>query len=317
MCEECAFGGENWDESECSQCDDKHTCYCYEMYSNEYSRKVSNMKHIVCYSGGHSSALVAIEVVRKYGKENVILITHRVPESVEDPDIQRFRLQVADHLGIEITEANMIGWNETTPIDISLDNSAWKIGVKNAICTSRLKTEPFYKWLKDNYQIVQGELRDDVILYYGFDKNETVRVTRKIGIMMSMGYATEYPLHDTSWRRTIYDTEEIGISKPVTYEKFKHANCFPCLKAGMQHWFMCYCFKPDDFQYAKDAEEEIGYSIIKGHYLKDEECKFKAMKELLVDPTETLHHSTFWSRSKKLLVEEYGELENIPCDCSF
>lgn len=31
-------------------------------------------KHIVCYSGGHSSALVAIEVVRKYGKENVVLL---------------------------------------------------------------------------------------------------------------------------------------------------------------------------------------------------------------------------------------------------
>ncbi len=30
-------------------------------------------KHIVCYSGGHSSALVAIEVVRKYGKENCVL----------------------------------------------------------------------------------------------------------------------------------------------------------------------------------------------------------------------------------------------------
>ena len=31
-------------------------------------------KHIVCYSGGHSSALVAIEVVRRYGKENTVLV---------------------------------------------------------------------------------------------------------------------------------------------------------------------------------------------------------------------------------------------------
>ena len=27
------------------------------------------MIHIVCYSGGHSSALVALEVADKYGKE--------------------------------------------------------------------------------------------------------------------------------------------------------------------------------------------------------------------------------------------------------
>jgi len=31
------------------------------------------MKYIVCFSGGHSSALVAVEAVRKAGKENVIL----------------------------------------------------------------------------------------------------------------------------------------------------------------------------------------------------------------------------------------------------
>lgn len=49
------------------------------------------MKHIVCYSGGHSSAIVAIEVVRKFGKENVILVNHDINISVESPDIKRFK----------------------------------------------------------------------------------------------------------------------------------------------------------------------------------------------------------------------------------
>jgi PP-loop superfamily ATP-utilizing enzyme len=44
------------------------------------------MKYIVCYSGGHSSALVAIEAVRKYGKENVILLNHDISPNVEDAD---------------------------------------------------------------------------------------------------------------------------------------------------------------------------------------------------------------------------------------
>lgn len=35
-------------------------------------------KAIVCFSGGHSSALVAIEAVRKYGKNNVILLNHNI-----------------------------------------------------------------------------------------------------------------------------------------------------------------------------------------------------------------------------------------------
>ena len=48
------------------------------------------MKYIVCYSGGHSSALVAIEAVRKYGKEDVILLNHNISPEVEHKDIKRF-----------------------------------------------------------------------------------------------------------------------------------------------------------------------------------------------------------------------------------
>ena len=32
--------------------------------------------HVVCFSGGHSSALVAIEVVRRYGRGDVVLLNH-------------------------------------------------------------------------------------------------------------------------------------------------------------------------------------------------------------------------------------------------
>ena len=39
--------------------------------------------------------LVAIEVLRKYGKENIILLNHDIHESVEDADIKRFKVEVA------------------------------------------------------------------------------------------------------------------------------------------------------------------------------------------------------------------------------
>lgn len=67
------------------------------------------MKHIICYSGGHSSALVAIEVARKFGTENLILLNHDLSSSVECADVKRFKKQVADHLGIAITFANIDG----------------------------------------------------------------------------------------------------------------------------------------------------------------------------------------------------------------
>ncbi|MDV2812613.1 hypothetical protein, partial [Klebsiella pneumoniae] len=64
------------------------------------------MMHIVCFSQGHSSGLVAIEVVRKYGKENVILVNHAMNNKVETDDIRRFGKEVAAFLGLPITYVN-------------------------------------------------------------------------------------------------------------------------------------------------------------------------------------------------------------------
>lgn len=71
-------------------------------------------KKIVCFSGGHSSALAAIETARKYGTDGMVLLNHDISPHVEHEDIKRFKREVAGHIGIPITYANMPGW-ETTP----------------------------------------------------------------------------------------------------------------------------------------------------------------------------------------------------------
>lgn len=78
------------------------------------------MKAIVCYSGGHSSALVAIEAVRKYGKSKVILLNHDISSNVEHEDIKRFKNEVAEYLGVEITYANAVNFEEKTPLSVSI-----------------------------------------------------------------------------------------------------------------------------------------------------------------------------------------------------
>ena len=72
---------------------------------------VVGMKHIVCFSGGHSSAIAAVEVVRKFGAEDAILLNHDLCPRTEDADIKRFKKQVSDYLGVPITYANMPGWD--------------------------------------------------------------------------------------------------------------------------------------------------------------------------------------------------------------
>jgi hypothetical protein len=320
------------------------------------------MKHLVTLSGGHSSGIVSIEVTRKFGKENVILLNHDINPSKEDKDIKRFKKEVANYLGLPITYANF----NDLPVDELPDQfevceeagSFVNPHDRNALCTNRLKTGPFTTYLKRFHHDRQ------VIIYYGFDETEPERISRRSGILKDMGYESDYPialwsregvteynrweiqsaikiynkvnndnLQDIDWflglfpeyaeflelrpykgfNRTIFSTGEIGIEPPNTYNKFKHANCTGCLKGGQQHWYVVYCNRYDVFERAKLAEERIGYSIIKGFFLKDIEEKFYKMKLAGVPDSEHIPYQTFWATARKYLKEL--ENEQKPCEC--
>lgn len=271
------------------------------------------MKHVVCYSGGHSSALVAIEVVRKFGKENVYLLNHDISSWVESPDVKRFKREVADYLGLPITFANIDGkkFDELPDqFDVVVQAQAFKVGSGTELCTSRLKTQPFMTWLKENIP------EKDCIIYYGFDANENARVQRRSGIMGALGYRTDYPL--ALWKsRSVFSTSEVGILPPNTYDTFKHANCIGCLKAGKQHWYIVYCKRPDVFEKAKWAEEEIGYTILKEASLEELEPIFAEMKSKEISTTEHTKGVTFWAQVRKSGISTKPDDYNKPCECVF
>lgn len=269
-------------------------------------------KHVVCFSGGHSSALVAIEVVRRYGADGVTLLNHQINGRVEDPDVQRFKEDVARHLGLPITYASHRRWEEWDQFDVVRDAGAFKVRNGQELCTSRLKTEPFMRWLASNVDA------RNATIYYGFDANETTRITRRASIMAAQGYRTAYPL--ASWRRTIQSTREIGIEPPLTYGQWKHANCVGCLKAGWQHWYVVFCTRPDMWERGKAAEDDIGYTIHADGSLADREPQFAAMKAAGIEPTEHTPRGEFWSAARKavrtlpVLAEER---DARPCECVF
>ena len=146
--------------------------------------------YVICYSGGHSSALCAIEAVRKHGKDKVILLNNNISSMVEDRDIKRFKEEVAFYLGLPITYANHKTWEETTPIDICVELKAWEYrgnGKKN--CTKELKTKPFMHWVKEN------DKKKEFTYIYGFESSEKEqkRAQRRAQIMGIDGYKTEFP----------------------------------------------------------------------------------------------------------------------------
>lgn len=274
------------------------------------------MKHIVCYSGGHSSALVALEVARQSGLGDMLLVNHDIHPSVEDPDVKRFKQEIAAFLGLPITYVN---YKDATmdQFDVSVAAQAFKVtlagGVQVELCTSRLKTEPFMTWLNANFP------DKDVVIYYGFDANEQHRIQRRSGIMGELGWRTAYPLAFAT-AEAIINTSEIGVQPPMGYSQFKHANCIGCLKAGWQHWYIVYCTRPDIWAKAKWAEEEIGHAIHYDNsapvYLEDMEETFAIMKCQGVPQTEHIPQQRFWADAKKW-IKIASEPSLFPCECSF
>jgi hypothetical protein len=274
------------------------------------------MLHVVCYSGGHSSGLVSVEVARRFGIQNLVLLNHDIAAHVEHADIKRFKQQLAERIGVPITYANHPDLEEkqVDQFDVTMHAKAFKVQNGQELCTSRLKTEPFMKWLAENAK------PESTVIYYGFDANERHRIQRRSSIMGAQGWKTDYPL--ALWPHTITSTHEVGVPPPLVYDLWKHANCLGCLKAGKQHWYIVYLYHPEIWAKGKMAEEVIGHSIHKDVYLDELEDDFAKMKAAGVTTTEHEDGRTFFARARMAVRHKYNEdlffgddEATKPCEC--
>ncbi len=284
------------------------------------------MKHIVCFSGGHSSALVAIEVCMKFGKENVILLNHDLNSQREEESIKNFKKQVADYLQIPITfhNINLIEDPDEIPdqFDVCIKADALTSQKGDVLCTSRLKTEPFADYLNRYFPPFDTLFcpKNECVIYYGFDLKETARIQRRTGILGSMGYKTDYPI--AFWKdRTIHSTIEIGINPPAHYELFEHANCIGCLKASLLHWYVTFVHYPETYQKGIVMENTLDYTIhtvirngIKSRIsLTELAGLFVKMKNDNIPATEHQSKIGFANLLRKYHIEESAL--NKPCEC--
>lgn len=298
-----------------------------------FEKLQTKVTHIVCYSGGHSSAKVAMNVYKHMNEgDSIILLNHDINTSVEHEDIKRFKRDVSNYIKTPITYANYKGSDLSDipdQFDLCVSIRGFKFGKGTELCTYQLKTLPFENYLKTNFPVKDGVRRDDVVIYYGFDANETARITRRSSILGQMGYYTDYPL--ALWDDADHNiVENAGITPPLTYRQlddnntygaWKHANCIGCLKAGKQHWYAVYCVRPDLFDKAKWAEEELDHSIINGVYMYELEPMFEQMKLANIPATENIDGRTFWAMVRKVLRgQDVDAIFNLaeydkPCEC--
>ena len=204
--------------------------------------------------------------MRKYGKDKVQLLNHDINPRYEDADIKRFKREVADYCGLAITYANINGITDPEKLpsqfEVCVEAGALTNQAGHALCTARLKTEPFMQFLKLHFPTIDDlfEQKKEVVIYYGFDLKEQVRIQRKSGILGAMGYRTDYVL--ATWKdRTIFSTKDIGIEPPLTYGLFEHANCIGCLKASLLHWYVVYVHYPGIYDEGVWMEHQIDFTI--------------------------------------------------------
>lgn len=299
------------------------------MMESSFNNFLSEGKHIVCFSGGHSSALVAIYCVDKYGKDNVILLNHNIKTGIEPDDIKRFKKEVANYLGLPITYANYKGIEDADEIpdqfDVCMENgTAITSPTGHALCTAFLKTIPFEEYLRLNFFTSDNlfEKSTPCVIYYGFDKGEETRMTRRSSHLGAMGYKTDYPIALRELRIT--DTNQIGIKKPNSYELFKHANCIGCLKAGLLHWYVTYCIRYDIYVKGIMLEDHVSgdYTIhrvtrngvTENISLLDLEPIFDKMKKDGIPATEHQSDKKFGRLLRKYQIEAVNI--NKPCECT-
>jgi hypothetical protein len=295
--------------------------------------------HIAMFSGGAGSAYVAYHMVQTYGKENCkLFFTNTL---WEDEDNYRFMYEIAEYIGLEITEV----LDGRTPEEVFIDYK-YLGNSRLAKCSEELKVRQTLVYLE--------ELRDnenlEPILYFGIAPHEKHRrgpidassidnnIQKAAGIR---SFYEHFPLEAIETRFPLIETirkdidakgiiqNEWGINLPRMYtaaieeaangnllaEKavelgvngFSHANCGGrCVRGGFQHYATLYAVWPDQFREQEAMEERFRERFNKDVSILKKNGKAYTLKDFKDDVNRE-------GIEKYLLFKD----ETIPCVCSF
>lgn len=214
----------------------------------------SERRIVVGYSGGVTSAWCLDWALRKYPREEVVALFHDTKR--EDADTYRYLHQMAERLGVAITERS-----DGRTVEEVEDDEGAIANNRMAFCSRILKTEQ-----RDRYF---NELRatgiNTIILVLGFSRHEWQRIQRATGRALSGGYELRFPLAEAGIsKQACADwSREIGVRPPAMYLWSDHANCVGCRRGGKAYWLAVREHHPDVFEAMKRREDETGHTVLK------------------------------------------------------
>lgn len=216
---------------------------------------MTDIRHIVMFSGGIGSWMTAKRVVERYGPEHVTLLFSDVkgvsenPHIGEDEDTYRFIDQAAAMLGCELIKLV----DGRTIWDVFRDQR-FLGNSRIAPCSHHLKQRPAKKWIYEN------TTPETAIIYVGIDWTEAHRLGA-----VQKGYApwpVDAPLTHAPFltKSEMIQLAEIeGLPAPRLYSLgFKHNNCGGgCVRAGQAQFKQLLETMPERFAEWEHQEEKM------------------------------------------------------------
>lgn len=240
------------------------------------------MKHIIFYSGGLGSWMTANRVIKKNGKENVILLF--TDTKMEDEDLYRFLDETEEDFGIPVTR-------------IADGRDVWEVfkdsrfigNSRVAQCSHVLKQAKSLEFIETGYKpheptfIKRIDKKKKEIIYFETEEERQQHITdwrederepcklylgidwteehRKASPTFNwLPYAVEFPMCEAPYMNKVDVVKELemrGIELPRLYKKgFSHNNCGGfCVRAGQGHFINLLERMPERYKYHEEKEE--------------------------------------------------------------
>lgn len=209
---------------------------------------MTNVRHIVSYSGGLGSAITAKYIVDTYGADNVTLLF--ADTKTEDEDLYRFNSAVVKLFGCEFVsiEDGRDVWEVFSDVKF-IGNS------RVDPCSKILKRYLIKKWIKSRY------MPNECLIWIGIDCTEEHRlapVVKNNAPYLYRSYFIENDIFLTTQYKQQWCAEN-NIIMPRLYSMgFAHNNCGGfCVKSGLGQFKKLYENLPDRYKYHEDREQEL------------------------------------------------------------
>lgn len=205
---------------------------------------MSNVKHIISFSGGMGSFAEAVSCIEKYGKENVITLFSDT--LIEDWDLYRFMDDCLEFLDCQ----NIVIKDGRTPFDVFKDVK-YMGNTRVDPCSKLLKRDLINGFIKRNWQ------PDQVEVHLGIDYSESHRLS---GVQERMRpYVYRSTLVEEGRLVAKDFSSQFGIAPPRLYSfGLGHNNCGGfCVKAGLGHYKNLLEGDRDQYLYFERQEQRV------------------------------------------------------------